>query len=99
MSACGPHDEHCITCGDVAVEMRVVEVNDSLAVCEAEGEAREVEVALLEDGQAERTERRALGAGARTGGLTGTGRGRRVGLRGGLGRRTAGCGFAGRGHG
>ncbi|MDP9133568.1 MAG: HypC/HybG/HupF family hydrogenase formation chaperone [Actinomycetota bacterium] len=49
MSACGPHDEHCITCGDVAVEMRVVEVNDSLAVCEAEGEAREVEVALLDD--------------------------------------------------
>ena len=49
MSACGPHDEHCITCGDVAVEMRVVEVHDSLAVCEAEGEAREVEVALLDD--------------------------------------------------
>ncbi|HEX2411002.1 MAG TPA: HypC/HybG/HupF family hydrogenase formation chaperone [Solirubrobacteraceae bacterium] len=49
MSACDPHDPHCITCGDVAVEMLVVEVNDSLAVCEAEGEAREVEVALLED--------------------------------------------------
>ena len=49
MSACGPHDEHCITCGDVAVEMRVVELRDSLAVCEAEGEAREVEVALLDD--------------------------------------------------
>jgi hydrogenase maturation factor len=49
MSACDPHDAHCITCGDVAVEMRVVEVNESLAVCEAEGEAREVEVALLDD--------------------------------------------------
>jgi hydrogenase maturation factor len=49
MSACDPHDPHCITCGDVAVEMLVVEVNDSLAVCEAEGEAREVEVALLDD--------------------------------------------------
>ncbi len=49
MSACDPHDAHCITCGDVAVEMRVVEVRESLAVCEAEGEAREVEVALLDD--------------------------------------------------
>jgi hydrogenase maturation factor len=52
MSACDPHDTHCITCGDVAVEMRVVEVNESLAVCEAEGEEREVEVALLDDVQA-----------------------------------------------
>jgi hydrogenase maturation factor len=49
MSACDPHDEHCITCGDVAVEMRVVEVNESFAVCEAEGSEREVEVALLDD--------------------------------------------------
>jgi hydrogenase maturation factor len=49
MSACDPHDAHCITCGDVAVEMRVVEIRESLAVCEAEGEAREVEVALLDD--------------------------------------------------
>lgn len=49
MSACDAHDAHCITCGDVAVEMRVVEVRESLAVCEAEGEAREVEVALLDD--------------------------------------------------
>ena len=49
MSACDPYGTHCITCGDVAVEMRVVEVHESLAVCEAEGEEREVEVALLDD--------------------------------------------------
>jgi hydrogenase maturation factor len=49
MSACDPHDPHCITCGDVAVEMLVVEVRDSLALCEAEGDEREVEVALLDD--------------------------------------------------
>jgi hydrogenase maturation factor len=52
MSACDPHDAHCITCGDVAVEMRVVVVHESLAVCESEGEEREVEVALLDDVQA-----------------------------------------------
>jgi hydrogenase maturation factor len=49
MSACDPHDPHCITCGDVAVEMLVIEVDDSLATCESEGETREVEVALLDD--------------------------------------------------
>lgn len=49
MSACDRDDAHCITCGDVAVEMRVVEVRESLALCEAEGSEREVEVALLDD--------------------------------------------------
>ena len=49
MSACEPHDAHCITCGDVAVEMRVVELRESLALCEGEDEVREVEVALLDD--------------------------------------------------
>lgn len=49
MTACDPHDAHCITCGDVAVEMTVVEVRDSLALCEADGDRREVEVALLDD--------------------------------------------------
>jgi hydrogenase maturation factor len=49
MSACDPNDQHCITCGDVAVEMVVVEVRDSLALCDAEGDEREVEVALLDD--------------------------------------------------
>jgi hydrogenase maturation factor len=48
MSACDPHAEHCITCGDVGVEMRVVELRDGLAVCEGGGERREVEIALLD---------------------------------------------------
>jgi hydrogenase maturation factor len=39
----------CITCGDVAVEMRVVRVDGDLAVCEADdGDVRTVEVALLD---------------------------------------------------
>ena len=48
MSACDPHEAHCITCGDVGVEMRVVEVRDGLALCEADGEEREVETALVD---------------------------------------------------
>jgi hydrogenase maturation factor len=48
VSACDPHEDHCITCGDVGVEMRVVRVEDGLALCEAGGERREVEVALLD---------------------------------------------------
>jgi uncharacterized protein (UPF0179 family) len=48
VSACGPH-EHCITCGDVGVEMRVVRLDDDLAVCEAaDGDVRAVEVALVD---------------------------------------------------
>ena len=47
MSACDPH-EGCITCGDVGVEMRVVRLDEGLALCEAEGERREVEVALVD---------------------------------------------------
>jgi hydrogenase maturation factor len=40
----------CITCGDVAVEMRVVRLDGDLAVCEAsDGDVRTVEVALLDD--------------------------------------------------
>ena len=47
MSDC-EHDV-CITCGDVAVEMRVVRLDGDLAVCEAQdGDVRTVEVALLE---------------------------------------------------
>ena len=39
----------CITCGDVATEMRVVRLDGDLAVCEAaDGDVRAVEVALLE---------------------------------------------------
>ena len=48
MSSCGPHEEHCITCGDVGVEMRVVRFEDGLAVCEAAGEERTVEVTLVD---------------------------------------------------
>ena len=50
MSACA-HDEVCITCGDVAVAMRVVRLDRprSLALCEAEdGDVRQVEIALVE---------------------------------------------------
>jgi hydrogenase maturation factor len=40
----------CITCGDVAVEMRVMRLDGDLAVCEAQdGDVRTVEVALLQD--------------------------------------------------
>ena len=47
MSDC-EHDV-CITCGDVAVEMRVVRMDGDLAVCEAsDGDVRTVEVALLD---------------------------------------------------
>jgi hydrogenase maturation factor len=48
MMACDPHDDRCITCGDVGVEMRVLSVGDGLARCEAEGEERDVEIALLD---------------------------------------------------
>jgi hydrogenase maturation factor len=36
MSACG--DDHCITCSDEAVPMRVVEVRDATAVCDGDVE-------------------------------------------------------------
>jgi hypothetical protein len=48
MTACDPRDERCITCGDVGVEMRVLAIRDGLARCAAEGEERDVEIALLE---------------------------------------------------
>ena len=39
----------CITCGDVAVEMRVERLDGDLAVCEAsDGDVRTVEVGLLD---------------------------------------------------
>ena len=41
--------EVCLTCGDVATEMRVVRIDGDLAVCEAaDGDVRSVEVALLD---------------------------------------------------
>jgi hydrogenase maturation factor len=43
------HDEHCITCGDVAVEMTVLRVDAErgLALCEAGGEKESVEIELV----------------------------------------------------
>jgi hydrogenase maturation factor len=43
------HDDHCITCGDVAVEMTVlrVDADRELALCEADGERETVEIALV----------------------------------------------------
>jgi hydrogenase maturation factor len=49
MSSCDPYEDRCITCGDVGVEMRVVAIRDGLALCEAGGEERDVEIALLDD--------------------------------------------------
>ena len=47
MSDC-EHDV-CITCGDVAVEMRVERLDGDLAVCEAgDGDVRTVEIGLLD---------------------------------------------------
>ena len=46
--SCG--EEHCITCGDVAVEMTVLtlDTDGALALCETdEGERETVDVALL----------------------------------------------------
>jgi hydrogenase expression/formation protein HypC len=46
--SCG--DDHCITCGDVAIPLRVLEVDEAreLALCEAEGgEHTTVEIALV----------------------------------------------------
>ncbi|MGH2713915.1 MAG: HypC/HybG/HupF family hydrogenase formation chaperone [Thermoleophilaceae bacterium] len=43
------HDDRCITCGDVAVEMTVLRVDDErgLALCEAGGEKETVEIELV----------------------------------------------------
>jgi hydrogenase assembly chaperone HypC/HupF len=42
-------DERCITCGDVAVEMTVLRVDDDrgLALCEAGGEKESVQIELV----------------------------------------------------
>jgi hydrogenase maturation factor len=48
MSSCG--ESHCITCGDIAVEMTVVELDSdgALALCvDDEGGGQTVDVALL----------------------------------------------------
>jgi hydrogenase maturation factor len=44
------HDTHCITCGDVAIPVRVLRIDEQreLALCEAEGgEHTTVEIALV----------------------------------------------------
>ena len=44
------HDSHCITCGDEAVALRVLRVDDerALALCEdASGEHTTIEIALI----------------------------------------------------
>jgi hydrogenase assembly chaperone HypC/HupF len=43
------HDEHCITCGDVAVEMTVLRVDGErgLALCEVGGAKETVETGLV----------------------------------------------------
>jgi hydrogenase maturation factor len=49
---CTTDDAHCITCGDVAVEMTVITVDTAtgLAVCEADDGRREtIEIALVPD--------------------------------------------------
>jgi hypothetical protein len=50
--SCLAGDEHCITCGDVAIEMTVITVDmaTGLALCEADDGGREmIEVALVAD--------------------------------------------------
>jgi hydrogenase maturation factor len=45
------HDDHCITCGDEGIPMRVLQVDlaRGLALCEADGGAHaSVEIALVE---------------------------------------------------
>ena len=49
---CVAADAHCITCGDVAVEMTVIAVDAAtgLAVCKADDGRREtIEIALMSD--------------------------------------------------
>jgi hypothetical protein len=48
MTSCDPHDERCITCGDVGVEMRVLAIREGLARCAGEDGERDVEIALLD---------------------------------------------------
>ena len=39
--SCQAGDDHCITCGDVAVPMRIVRVDGDLAVCAQDGRTTE----------------------------------------------------------
>jgi hydrogenase expression/formation protein HypC len=42
-------DDHCITCGDIAVPMTVVRVDDGLAHCTCPEGQETVEIALVGD--------------------------------------------------
>jgi hydrogenase maturation factor len=44
----GPHGEACITCGDVAVQVRVVELMGPTAVIEKDGAFEQVAIDLVE---------------------------------------------------
>ena len=56
--SCDPHDSHCITCGDVAVELRVVRIDEEEAIAtrrlleqmgaEYEQELQELQESLIE---------------------------------------------------
>jgi hydrogenase maturation factor len=50
MTQCDPHVDHCITCGDDGVAMRVVDLEgDGLVLCvDDQGERRTVDVGLVE---------------------------------------------------
>ena len=50
MTPCDPHGDHCITCGDDGVAMRVVDLEgDGLVLCvDDQGERRTVDVGLVE---------------------------------------------------
>ena len=57
MTSCGPAHDGCITCGDVGIEMRVLEVDEArgLALCEdADGRRETVEIGLVEAAAGER---------------------------------------------
>ena len=50
MTGADCHDSHCITCGDEALPLRVLEIDDrrELALCESEdGSRTSVEIALV----------------------------------------------------
>jgi hydrogenase maturation factor len=50
VTACGPHESHCITCGDEAVPVKVLKIDTvrELALCAgADGAHTTVEIALV----------------------------------------------------
>ena len=51
MNSCDPHDEHCITCGDEGIPMRIGELlDDGTATCvDDSGQLTTVSIELLEE--------------------------------------------------